>query len=244
MGSEEVGNMRGGAGLTYAEVLTEAILRSGQHLMLDQPTLGDGNCASYAFIQQCQRAPVKLFLQGRGLTISDFMELKKNVAQFIQANTNTQKVQNLKVNFEVSQLSIHLEGLRRRSWKQYWTDMQKDARLALGRHWSECWADDIWLQAAAWYLDMDVHIIWAGEETRGQTFSITDGTWSPVAEGDQRPRLYLGYIVGEHYQSLLPLVEDPLPKCITKPAVDKTLKETLQEVLRAVEKKTQSRAPR
>ena len=232
---EVIGNMRGGAGLTYAEVLTEAILKSGQNLMLDQPTRGDGNCCSYAFIQQCQRAPVKLFLQGRGLTINDFMQLKQSVAQFIQANSNTQKVQNLKVNFEVSQLSIHLEGLRKRSWRQYWTDMQKDARLALGRHWSECWADDIWLQAAAWFLNMDVHIIWAGEDTQGQTFSITDGNWSPVAEGEQRPRLYLGYIVSEHYQSLLPLVEDPLPKCVERPAVDETLKETLQSVLRAVE---------
>ena len=113
--------------------------------------------------------------------------------------------------------------------------MRKDARLALGRHWSECWADDIWLQAAAWFLNMDVHIIWAGEDTQGQTFSITDGNWSPVAEGDQRPRLYLGYIVGEHYQSLLPLVEDPLPKCVSLPTVEKTLKETLQNVLRAVD---------
>ena len=102
MESEVIGNMRGGAGLTYAEVLTEAILKSGQNLMLDQPTRGDGNCCSYAFIQQCQRAPVKLFLQGRGLTINDFMQLKQSVAQFIQANSNTQKVQNLKVNFEVS----------------------------------------------------------------------------------------------------------------------------------------------
>ena len=82
---------------------------------------------------------------------------------------------------------------------------------------------------------MDVHIIWAGEGTHGQTFSITDGNWSPVAEGEQRPRLYLGYIVREHYQSLLPLVEDPLPKCVSQPTVDKTLQMTLQSVLRAVE---------
>ena len=30
--------MRGGAGETYAELLTEAIQRSGQHLVLDRPT--------------------------------------------------------------------------------------------------------------------------------------------------------------------------------------------------------------
>ena len=231
---DEVQNMRGGAGQTYAEVLTEAIQRSGQHLVLDQPTPGDGNCCSYAFVQQCKRTPVKLFLQSRGLTIVEFMQLKLSVAQFIQANSNTQKVQNLRVNFEVSQLNMHLEGLRKRTWRQYWTDMQQDARQVRGRRWVECWADDIWLQAAAWFLNTDVHIIWAGADTQGQTFSITDGNWSPVAEGEERPRLYLGYIVRTHYQSLLPLVEDPLPKCVTQPAVDRTLQETLQNVLRAV----------
>ena len=227
--------MRGGAGETYAELLTEAIQRSGQHLVLDRPTRGDGNCCSYAFVQQCQRAPVKLFLQSRGLTINNFMQLKEDVAQFIQANSNAQKVRNLRVNFEVSQLNIHHEGLRRRSWRQYWTDMQRDARQVQGRHWLYCWADDIWLQAAAWFLNCDVHIIWAGDDTQGQIFTITDGNWLPVAEGEVRPHLYLGYIVRAHYQSLLPLEEDPLPRCVTQPAVDKTLQETLQNVLRAVE---------
>ena len=227
--------MRGGAGETYADVLTQAIQRSGQHLVLDRPTRGDGNCCSYALVQQCQRTPVKLFLQSKGLTINNFMALKENVAQFIQANSNAQKVRNLRVNFEVSQLNIHHEGLRRRSWRQYWTDMQRDARQVQGRHWLYCWADDIWLQAAAWFLNCDVHIIWAGDDTQGQIFTITDGNWLPVAEGEVRPRLYLGYIVRAHYQSLLPLEEDPLPRCVTQPAVDKTLQETLQNVLRAVE---------
>ena len=227
--------MRGGAGETYAELLTEAIQRSGQHLVLDRPTRGDGNCCSYALVQQCQRPPVKLFLQSRGLTINNFMMLKENVAQFVQANSDSPKVRNLRVNFELSQLNIHHEGLRRRSWRQYWTDMQRDARQVQGRHWLYCWADDIWLQAAAWFLNSDVHIIWANDDTQGQIFTITDGNWLPVAEGEVRPRLYLGYIVRAHYQSLLPLEEDPLPRCVTQPAVDKTLQETLQNVLRAVE---------
>ena len=53
---------------------------------------------------------------------------------------------------------------------------------------------------------MNVHILWAGDDTQGRIVSDIDGNWSPVA--GSKPRLYLGYIVNEHYQSLLPLVED------------------------------------
>ena len=94
------GNMKGGAGETYEEVFKIAIRKAGEDVKLDEPTIGDGSCFSHAIIQQCRRRPVKLFLQSRGVTITDFMHLKKSVTQFIQANINTQKVQNLKVNFE------------------------------------------------------------------------------------------------------------------------------------------------
>ena len=101
---------------------------------------------------------------------------------------------------------MHHEGERKRSWRQYWRDMQMDATKVRGSHWSDCWGDGIWLQAAAWYLNMNVHILWAGDDTQGRIVSDIDGNWSPVA--GNKPRLYLGYIVNEHYQSLLPLVED------------------------------------
>ena len=234
------GNMRGGAGETYEEVLMEAIHQSGQRLVLDRPTRGDGNCCSRALVQQCHRAPVKLFLQSRGVTIDRFMQLKLNVYEFIQVNSNTQRVQNMKANFEMSQHNIHKEGegLRKRSWEQYWADMCEDAGEMRGIRWVECWADDIWLQAAAWYLNMDIHIIWAGDDTQGRILSVTDGNWSPVGEGEHRPHLFLGYIVNAHYQSLLPVVEAPLPKCVAQPALDKTL----QDVLRAVEEEKAKQA--
>ena len=229
------GNMKGGAGGTYEEVLTEAIKKSGQNLKLDHPTRGDGNCCSRSILQQCQRAPVKLFLQSRKVTFNTFMQLKHNVSRFIQENSNTQKVQNMRVNFEVSQLNIHFEGpgMRKRTWRQYWVDMETDAGGMYGIRWLECWADDIWLQAAAWYLDMSVVIIWAGDDTQGRIISTTDGHWTPLAEGEQRPQLYLGYIVRAHYQSLLPLVEDRIPQFVAQPAIDKTLQDTLRAVQEA-----------
>ena len=57
--------------------------------------------------------------------------------------------------------------------------------------------------------------------------STTDGTWSPIADGEVRPFLYLGYIVRAHYQSLLPRKEERIPQFVAKPAVDKTLQDIL-----------------
>ena len=124
---------------------------------------------------------------------------------------------------KVSQLNMHLEGRMRRSWRQYWTDMQ--------RHGQEerYWADDIFLQATALYLNMDLRIIWAGDNTIGQVATTVDGLFYQVAQGESRPLLYLGYIVNEHYQSLLPVVEDDyMPSCLAQPAVDNALQKALQ----------------
>ena len=221
--------------MTYEEQLKLAILKVQERLVLDAPTPGLGNCCSCAFVQQCQRPPVKLFLQSRGLTINHFMQLKKNVAEFIHANSNHPKVQNLRTNFDVSQLNMHHERdamgrvMRGRSWGQYWRDMQEDAENQQGRDWSDFWGDDIWLQAAAWYLNMDVHIICAGANTGGRNVKVIDGNWFPVA-GD-KPRLYLGYIVDEHYQSLLPLIEDhSRPVYLAPPAINAVLGDVLKKL--------------
>ena len=224
--------MRGGAKqsdqelLTGEDVIMLGIQRSQEKLKLDSPTPGNGNCCSLALVQQCQRTPVKLFLQSRGITISNFMQLKQEVAQFIQDNKNTPRVQDMWVNFEVSQNTMHYEGFRRRNWGEYWRDMQLDASQMRGIRWLECWADDIWLQATAWFLNLDVCIIWAGEDTQGRTVSNVDGNWAPVAE--RKPRLYLGYIVRSHYQSLLPTEEDPLPQCVAQPALDNVLADVMR----------------
>ena len=154
------------------------------------------------------------------------MQLKKNVAQFVQIKIHTPKIANLRVNFEVSQLNIHREGLLRRSWSQYWKDMQKHGQEG------EYWADDIFLQATALYLNLDIRIIWAGDNTNGQLVTTVDGLFYQVAQGESRPLLYLGYIVNEHYQSLLPVVEDDyMPPCLAQPAVDNALQNALQALI-------------
>ena len=221
--------MKGGAWQPQSneDEIRLAIKKSGEGLVLDRRTRGDGNCCSRALVQQCKRPPVKLFLQSRGITIVGFMQLKEEVAQFIVDNRNTEKVLNLRRNFEYSQMTIQAEGLERRSWRQYWSDMKQDAGEVVGPQWLLYWADDIWLQAAAYYLNMNIHIIWAGADTDGRIVSDVDGDWSPVDE--EKPTLYLGYIVDAHYQSLLPQAEHhPTPAYLQREAIDNALAAAMQ----------------
>ena len=207
--------MRGGANekaeepFTELDMIRQAIQISGERLELDSPTRGDGNCGPRALVQQCQRHSVKIFLQRRGVTISTFKQLKKYVANFIRENANDQRVQDLKENFEQGQSTLHEEEkavkehlrLEARTWEKYWIDMRKDAGQERGKRWRECWADDIWLGAAALYLNMDIHILRAGDETAGQMIFV-EGNWAPA---EDKPALYLGYISNAHYQSLIPV---------------------------------------
>ena len=101
------------------------------------------------------------------------------------------------------------------------------------------WADDIFVQATAWYLGLNLRIIYAGAGTQGQTVTTIDGNFSPVAGGERRPLLHLGYIVNEHYQSLLPVVEDDyMPPCLAQPAVDNALQNALQALKEAKAKES------
>ena len=206
------------------DLIRLAILDHQPPLKLDELTPGLGNCFSEAIVQQCRRAPIKLYLQSRGLTITNMMQLKENVWQFVQTNCKTQKLQDLRVNFEASQRNMHFEGLPARTWRQYWADMCR----------SGPWADDIFVYCTAWYLRVDLCIIYAGAETAGRTDHTITGDFSPAA-GERRPVLYLGYVVNNHYQSLLPLVEDnTIPQYLAQPAIDNTLQVTFQGVIEAL----------
>ena len=232
--------MRGGANekaeepFTELDMIRQAIQISGKRLELDSPTRGDGNCGPRALVQQCQRHSVKIFLQRRGVTISTFKEMKKYVANFIRENANDQRVQDLKENFEQGQSTLHEEEkavkehlrLEARTWEKYWIDMRKDAGQERGKRWRECWADDIWLGAAALYLNMDIHILQAGDQTAGQMI-VVEGNWTPA---EDKPALYLGYIPNSHYQSLIPI-----------PTTENVLAEVVYAVMLQLEQDNQVR---
>ena len=219
------GSMRGGASSSLKEILDWvdqiqlAILGHHPPLKLDELTPGLGDCFSEAIVQQCQRPPIKLYLQSRGITISNMLQLKAKVAEFVNVNKKARKLQDLRVNFEASQLNMRHEGLPARTWREYWADMQR----------SGPWADDHFIQCTAWYLNVRLSILYVGSETEGKTTTSIDGQFFPSAPGENQPVMYLGYIVNTHYQSLLPQVEDnTMPAWLAPPAIDNTLQRTLQ----------------
>ena len=219
------GELKGGAGtyeenLSMAELMIMAIQKAQLQLKLDADTPGLGNCFSIAMLQQFQRPQVKLFLQSRGMKITSFMQLKKEVVQFVRTHMHTEKMKNLKENFELSQRNIAKENphLKPRTWSKYWKDMLIDGE----------WADDTFIQAFAWYANMHIIIVIAGQANSEEPFYTMEGTFSSETTG---PTLLVGYINGNHYQSLLPLQEDrSRPEYLAQPAIDETLRDTLQKL--------------
>ena len=219
------GELKGGAGpyevvLSATELMRRAIQQAQLQLKLDRETPGLGNCFSVAMLQQFQRPQVKLFLQSRGMTISSYMQLKQNVEHFVKTHMHTTKMKDLKANFEMSQRNMALENrqLKPRTWSKYWKDMLKDGE----------WADETFIQACAWFLNMNIVIIYAGHATPEQPFHPMEGTFSTETTG---PTLLVGYINGNHYQSLLPLQEDrSRPEYLAQTAVDNTLHHVLQRL--------------
>ena len=206
------------------ELLGPAIQGHQPPLMLDELTPGLGDCFCEGIVQQCRRPPIKLYLQSRGITINDMMQLKAEVAQFVDTNRMTKKMRDLRLNFELSQQNLlEYEGLQPRTWEKYWDDMKK----------SGPWADDTFVQCTAWYLNVKLRIISVRmEETERSRIVVIDGDFSSPP-GETRPVMYLGYIVSHHYQSLLPQVEDnTVPQCLTRPVIDNTLQDVVQRLAR------------
>ena len=217
------GNLRGGAGVsaldvcTFRELVLIAISDHTPALKLDKDTLGDGSCFSHATMQQCQRPGVKLYLQGRGIRIDNFLHLKRQVAKFAEDHKHSTKIANIRTNFELSQQNIHEEGLPRISWANYWKEQMK----------RETWADDIFLQITAYFLRVDLRIIYAGAKTSKEPFYTMSGNFTEDAE--EIPTFFYGYIVGKHYQSLLPQTDAPVQlESLSAPTIEATLKATLE----------------
>ena len=176
------------------EMLRLAILRTELPLRLDSDTRGDGNCFSRAVIQQCQRASVKEFLRRQGKTITTFKQLKEDVRQFVLSRHDHPSVRGLKDSFEQKQLVRAQEGKSTRGWSTYWQDMMKNGK----------WADDIFVQATALYLSLDIFLIIADSSTYDRPIAQISGDIESREVGSPgRPILFLGYISDKHYQSLL-----------------------------------------
>ena len=185
---------------TMLEALTLAITRTGLPLKLDSQTPAEGNCFSHAVIQQCQRAVVREELQRQGRTVTNFMDLKRDVRQFVLDRQQHPRIKAMKANYEQKQGQLAREEKPTRGWSTYWEDMLKDGE----------WADDSFVQATAFYLSLDICLVIADSATNTQLYQPMSGDIETGEVGSlQGPALLIGYISDRHYQSLLLVGEQP-----------------------------------
>ena len=177
---------------SIANEIMDTVHRLQLPFKLDQITEGLGNCFPMAIIQQLQRpeissqlrpAPKRLVRHKTGHTL-----LRQSVHQFIM-KSRSPRVATFKAQYEETDGPANGE-----TWCQYWVRMTTD------RAWVDYW----FVQATAWYLQLDIWII-ATSSTESNPYIEVSGN---LADGDKPsggPILTLGTKSNSHYQSLLPI---------------------------------------
>ena len=139
-------------------------------------------------------------LQRQGRTVTNFMDLKRDVRQFVLDRQQHPRIKAMKANYEQKQGQLAREEKPTRGWSTYWEDMLKDGE----------WADDSFVQATAFYLSLDICLVIADSATNTQLYQPMSGDIETGKVGSlQGPALLIGYISDRHYQSLLLVGEQP-----------------------------------
>ena len=116
-------------------------------LKLDQLTEGQGNCFPISIMQQCRRPEILSYLRPKPKKIVNLQTghfiLRQKVMDFIM-KSKTQRVQSFRRQYEETDGNVNGE-----TWKQYWERMTTD------RSWVDYW----FIQATAWYLQMNIWIV-------------------------------------------------------------------------------------
>ena len=178
-----------------------AIVRCKVSLIRDEETPGDGNCFTRSIMQQCERKEIKEWIREHQpwKMANSHHDLRIRVSKFALQESND-NLRNLREHYENIQVPLQIEdGNEVRSWNDYWIWMSQD----------KVWADDIFIQATAWYLELDLKIITYTSTPEKPFMTITGGEYSRELN---KPNLYLGYYPvppNQHYQSFLPKLPVP-----------------------------------
>ena len=180
--------------IRWADEIMSSNRRLGlRNFKLDKLTKGEGSCFPIAVLQQLNREEVFAFL-GEDLrrlaeTI-DYHLLRQKVKEFITIlKWNSWKVMELKNLFSIDQAAKATAGEPTKTWEEYWESMLVDTE----------WADGYFIQATAWYLEMDIQIM-DTKCNEVEPYYTIDGDFAGEGCSDI---LYIGYYSEVHYQSLM-----------------------------------------
>ena len=130
-----------------ADEIMETVNKLGLPLKLDQLTKGEGNCFLVAIIQQCKRTEILFELRPVLTRLvkhkTGQSTLRSCVKQFI-TKSKLPNVARMKAQYEEFDSTTRGEN-----WEQYWQRMTED----------KMWVDFWFVQATAWYLQLDLYII-------------------------------------------------------------------------------------
>ena len=177
---------------SIANEIMDTIHRLQLPFKLDQLTEGQGNCFPIAIIQQLRRPEVfnhlrpwpKRLVQQK----SGHSTLRTDVFQFIM-KSRMPRIVEFRTQYEETDGSANAK-----TWHQYWETMSTD------RTWVDYW----FVQAVAWYLQMDIWII-ATSSTETHPYIGISGNLADANLPCSGPVITLGTKSNSHYQSLLPI---------------------------------------
>ena len=170
----------------------DTVLRLELPLKLDQPTEGLGNCFPIAIVQQLQRPEIFTELRTSVQRLARHQKghalLRQSVKSFMM-NSRHPRVAAFRAQYEETDGNV--DGI---SWNQYW------ASMVIDKTWVSYW----FVQAAVWYLQLDLWIV-ATSNTDRDPYIIINGNLADESKPSGGPIITIGTKSNVHYQSLLPI---------------------------------------
>ena len=175
-----------------AHEIMETVERLQLPLKLDQLTEGRGNCFPMAIMQQCRRPEIQKQLKSIPKMLlkikTGHSALRFNVRKFI-IKPEHPRIHEFRRQFEQTDGMVSGE-----TWEAYWTRMTRDG----------AWVDYWFVQATAWYLELDVWIVATSSTDSSPCIEIS-GNLDDAGIPCNGPTITLGTKSNSHYQSLLPI---------------------------------------
>ena len=157
--------------------------------LLDEETKGDGNCFIWAVYQQCQRPEMKDSLSPEILEMSNLQnqqQFRYAVMHFVM-NCQEERLVNYRKDFN--------SFTETKQFSEYWST---DYMLKSG-----VWADEQFIQAAAYFLRKDIHI--HTEYQNQYECTVMYGNMHEIQVPLPGSPLHLAYLENLHYQSIIPI---------------------------------------
>ena len=205
-----------------AEEIIDVVKELELNLKLDRLTEYRYNSFPIALLQQLKRVDVYELLDQELKNLADQMDsklLRKEIVRFIKTSNHI-RIREFKVLYKES------SGAAQISWNEYWKDM-------LNPSWTDHW----FVQAAAWFLKLDIDIVRIEPRLSDEPNHIKRVYGmlnSSDGEANLRRKeigpLFIGQKTDIHYQSLLPMNYVQEEKSIDKEGIEYDNKYNVKDV--------------